>query len=147
MSQRMPALRVGLVALAAVGLLLVAGAPARAAESKQIETEGEFVSFDAEGSTVTVKVIKPGKGARPPRELKLKKGQDASFNVKQTGTVLTRTTVKMQDGTAGTFSDLQPGRKVKVFWIPDPENAKARMARSISVFVPAEEQGEDAEGQ
>jgi hypothetical protein len=147
MSQRKPHRPIGLVALAAAGLLLAAAAPSLAAESKQTETEGEFVGFDAEASTVTIKVRKPGKGAQPPRELKLKKGQEATFNVKQTGTVLTRTTVKMQDGTAGAFTDLEAGRKVLVFWIPDPENAKARLARSISVFVPAEEQGEDAEAQ
>jgi hypothetical protein len=58
--------------------------------------------------------------------------------------VLVRTTVKLQDGTAGKFTDLQAGRKVRVFWIPDPDDPKQRMARSVSVFVPAEEQGEDA---
>jgi uncharacterized OB-fold protein len=133
----------GLAALAAVGLLAVVAPAAPAKESKQIESEGEFVSFDAKAETITVKITKPGKGATPPRALKLQNGKEEQFKVKTEGTVLTRTTVKLQDGTGGKFEDLKAGRKVKVFWMPD-DTGKARMARSISVFVPAEEQGEDA---
>jgi hypothetical protein len=131
----------GLAALAAVGLLALVAPAAHAQKSKQIETEGEFVSFDAKAETVTVKVTKPG--AEAPHALKLQNGKEAQFSVKTTGTVLTRTTVKLQDGTGGKFEDLKAGRKVKVFWMAG-EDGKTRLARSISVFVPAEEQGEDA---
>jgi hypothetical protein len=133
----------GLAALAAVGLLALVVPAAHAQKSKQIETEGEFVSFDAKAETVTIKVTKAGSGATPPRALKLENGKEAQFSVKTTGTVLTRTTVKLQDGTGGKFEDLKAGRKVKVFWLAD-DAGKTRLARSISVFIPAEEQGEDA---
>lgn len=129
-----------LVLFAIAGLAASAGA---APKSTQIETEGEFVSFDAAAKTVTVKVLKPGKQVRGLP--KLARGKEAEFNVEPEGSVLTRTTVKMRDGTAGQFTDLQAGRKVKVFWIPDPDQEGKRKARSIAVFVPAEEQGEDAE--
>jgi hypothetical protein len=145
MQPRSRTLLAALAAFAAVGLLVCVAAPALGAKSKQTETEAEFVSFNEEAKTITVKVIKPGKGAKPPKELKLRKGKEADFNVIAVGSVLKRTTVKMQDGTAGGFEDLEPGRKVRIFWIVDPKDDKARQARSISVFVPAEEQGEDAE--
>jgi hypothetical protein len=133
------------IASAAVLAVLVAAAPeAQAQKSTQIETEGEFLSYDAAAHTITIKVIKPGKGATPPRELKLRQGQEAAFLVKEEGSVLSRTTVKLQSGMAGAFPDLEAGRKVRVFWIPDPNDKKVRFARSVSVFVPAEEQGEDA---
>jgi hypothetical protein len=135
------------IASAVVLALLVGGAfEARAQKEKgtQIETEAEFLRYDAAAHTITVKVIKPGKGATPPRELKLRQGQEAAFRVKEEGSVLSRTTVKLQSGVAGAFTDLEAGRKVRVFWIPDPNDKQARFARSVSVFVPAEEQGEDA---
>ena len=134
-----------IVTAAALTLPLL-GAPDALAQSKgqQIETEGEFQSYDAATHTIKIKVIKPGKGATPPRELKLRQGQEAAFHVVEEGSVLSRTTVKLQNGTAGAFTDLEAGRKVKVFWMPDPNDAAARFARSVSVFVPAEEQGEDA---
>lgn len=143
MPTRSRSLRTASAALAVLGLLL-AGARASAQKSSQTETEGEFVRYDAEAGTMTIQVRKPGKGAKPPRQLKLKKGKEGVFKVKAEGTVLTRTTVKLQNGTAGAFTDLEPGRKVLVFWITDPEDENARFARSVSVFVPAEDQGEDA---
>lgn len=143
MHSRSRSLVPALAAALLVTLGLAPGAWAQA-KSRQTETEAEFVGYDAEAGTVTLKIRKPGKGARPPRELKLRKGEEAQFNVKAEGSVLTRTTVKLQDGTAGSFDDLTAGRKVLVFWVPDPDDGKARLARSISVFVPAEEQGEDA---
>lgn len=130
--------------IAIFGLLGLGGPTPAVAQGKQIQTEAEFVSYNAEASTVTVKVRKPGKGAQPPRNLRLRRGEEAEFNVKAEGSVLTRTTVKLDDGTAGSFEDLQPGRKLQVYWLPDPNDENARFARSISVFVPAEEQGEDA---
>jgi len=133
------------IASAAALALLLAHAPDAAAQkSTQIETEGEFLSYDAAAHTITIKVIKPGKGATPPRELKLRQGQEAAFHVEEEGSVLSRTTVKLQSGTAGAFTDLEAGRKVRVFWVPDPNGKQARFARSVSVFVPAEELGEDA---
>lgn len=133
-----------LVALVAAALAVGFAPTAFAQKSKQTETEAEFISFNAEAKTITVKIRKSGKGAKPPRNLKLSKGKKADFNVEPEGSVLKRTTVKLQDGTGGKFEDLQAGRKVLIFWMPDPNDENARKARSISVFVPAEEQGEDA---
>lgn len=129
------------------GVLLFVAALASNAQaqpkSRQIETEAEFIRFNPDESTVTVKVIKAGKRMKGMEALK--KGKEATFKVKPEGSVLTRTTVKLQDGTAGKFDDLQPGRKLRIFWVQDKANEAARFARSISVFVPAEELGEELE--
>jgi hypothetical protein len=132
-------LALALVALAAAALSLpVLAAP----KSKQIETEAVFKSFDAANKTITVTIIKPGKEA--PGIEKLKKGKDGVFNVADEGTVLTKTTVKLLTGQAAKFTDLQAGKKVKIFWIPDEKKKGERFARSVSIFKPAEETGEDA---
>jgi hypothetical protein len=125
-------------------LLAVAVVQAAAAEpkSKQIETEAVFKSFDAAKKTITVTVIKPGQNV--PGLDKLKKGKDAVFNVNDEGSVLTRTTVKLLTGQAATFTQLEAGKKVKIFWVPDEKKKGERFARSVSIFKPAEEAGEDA---
>ncbi len=137
------ALRFGL-GLALAAALLGPATPPAAAEpkSKQIETEAVFKSFDPSAKTISVTVIKPGKNA--PGLDKLKKGKEASFNVADEGSVLTRTTVKLLTGQAATFAELEAGKKVKIFWIPDEKKKGERFARSVSIFKPAEETGEDA---
>ena len=132
-------LGLALAALLGVALSLPAGA---APKSKQIETEGVFKSYDASAKTITVTVIKPGTNA--PGIDKLKKGKEANFNVAAEGSVLTRTTVKLLSGQAATFEELQAGKKVKIFWVPDEKKKGERFARSVSIFKPAEETGEDA---
>ena len=139
-----PRARLTRAALAAAVLLCVAHAgPALAqAESGQIETDAEFISFNPADNTITVKVRRTGR--RPSdKSLAIRQGRPVVFYVVPTGSVLQRTTVKNQDGTAGTFEDLEAGRRVRVFWIVEDG---VRKARSVSVFIPAEEVGEDAEG-
>jgi hypothetical protein len=143
----MPQLRIALARGLAASLIALSatalGSPAIAApKSKQIETEAVFKSFDAANKTITVTIIKPGKDV--PGVEKLKKGKDGVFNVADEGSVLTRTTVKLLTGQAATFTELQPGKKVKIFWIPDEKKKGERFARSVSIFKPAEETGEDA---
>jgi len=129
-------------AAVAIGAFLVSGAvDARAqTRSKQIETEAKFVSFDSEQNSISALVVKPGRKVKGMS--KLRKGDEAVFQVKPEGSVLTRTTVKLESGTAGSFEDLEPGRRLRIFWIPGEGEIESRFARSISVFVPAEEQGE-----
>ena len=141
MISRAPLTRTALVAAALLFVAPASRAPAEG-KNKQIETEAEFISFNAADDTITVKVRKTG--LRPSdKSLAIRQGRPVAFYVVPTGSVLQRTTVKNQDGTAGTFEDLRAGRKVKVFWVA--EDGK-RKARSVSVYVPAEEVGEDAEG-
>ena len=123
-------------------VFLVALAPASAeARVRQTQTEAEFVSHDAEAHTVTVMVRKSGKGAKPPRHLRLKRGKPATFNVKESGSVLTATIVKGDRGTRVSFDDLKPGVKLYVYWVPDAKDENARFARSLSVFVEAQDWG------
>jgi hypothetical protein len=135
-----------LVGVAAAAFVCLAGvAPeARAQKAKSTQTEAKWVGFDLEAKTVTVKVTKPGKGATPPKHLALKKGREASFNVKPEGSVLTRTSVAI-NGKRGELSEIPAGKTVNVYWIPDPQDETARFARKIDLFIPAEEQGEEAD--
>ena len=98
----------GLVALAVI-CLLWAAPQAQAQKAKSTQTEAVWVKFDPETNTVTVRVRNPGKGATPPRHLKLRKGREASFNVKPEGSVLTRTSVAI-NGRKGEMADIPAGR-------------------------------------
>ena len=129
-----------LVASAAAALVCgVAAAPAAlAAKPKSTQTEARWIRFDPEARQVTVKVTKPGKGAKPPRELQLKRGREATFNVVPTGSILTRTSVAI-NGRKGELGDIPAGKTVNIYWVPDPENASARFARKIDVIFSDEE--------
>jgi len=134
--------------LAALGLLALLGSPADAGQ-KQTQTEAMFVSYDAEAHTITVEVSRTGtgRGAKVPDHLRLKRGEQATFNVKESGSVLSATIVKSKEGTRMKFQELKPGVKVFVFWVPDEKDENARFARSISVYVAAQDWkgAEDAE--
>ena len=129
-----------LLGLAALGLLLggAIATPASAEKkSKVIQTEAKWVEFDPEAKTVTVTVKKTGKKPKD-KSLKLKKGQKATFTVKPEGSVLTRTTVKI-NGLGGALTDIPVGKSVNIYWIPDDENEGKRFARSIDVIFSQEE--------
>lgn len=129
-----------LLVLAALGLLLggpLATTAGAEKKSKVIQTEAKWVAFDPEAKTVTVRVTKTGKKPKD-KGLKLKKGQNATFNVKPEGSVLTRTTVKI-NGLGGKLTDIETGKTVNVYWIPDPKSEGNRFARSIDVTLSREE--------
>ena len=129
-----------LLGLAALGLLLggAIATPASAEKkSKVIQTEAKWAEFDPEAKTVTVTVKKTGKKPKN-KSLKLKKGQKATFTVKPEGSVLTRTTVKI-NGLGGALTDIPVGKSVNIYWIPDDENEGKRFARSIDVIFSQEE--------
>jgi len=119
----------GAAALALVLSAVVVGS-AQAAE-KSVQTEGEWVKYDAEAKTVTVKVTKPGRGDAAKV---LKKGKEAVFAVKPEGSVLTRTTVAINGG-KGERGDIPEGKTVNVFWRPDETDPTILRARKIDVIL------------
>ncbi|MDJ0867888.1 MAG: hypothetical protein QNK03_17415 [Myxococcota bacterium] len=123
--------------LLAVAALLLAGSapPAQAAKGKSTENEAEFLGFDAEAKTVTVKIRKQGKG--PNRKL-LKKNQKVTFKVKPEGSVLTRTTVKI-NGMKSELTDLPEGKRIRIRWVPDDTEEGAFFARGIDAVMSEEE--------
>jgi len=127
--------------LGALGLLALLGTAPAEARQKQTQSEATFLSYDADAQTITVKVRRTGRGRGPklPPQLQLKRGEEATFNVKEGGSVLSSTIVKSQEGTRMTFEELKPGVKVFVFWVPDEKDEDARFARSISVYVAAQD--------
>lgn len=104
-------------------------------KAKSIQTEAEWINYDATAKTVTVKVKKPGQG----KEAKaLTKNKEATFAVKPEGSVLTRTTVAI-NGVKGELTDIPAGKTVNVYWRPDEKDPKILNARKIDVILSDEE--------
>ncbi|MGH0034829.1 MAG: hypothetical protein ACQGVK_07350 [Myxococcota bacterium] len=122
-------------AIAALGL-----AGTASAAGKSIQTEAEWVSFDSESNTITVKVRKPGKRIKD-KEIALRKGKEASFDVKPEGSVLTRTTVKI-NGRRGELTDIPAGKRLNIYWVVDETKSTKRFARTIDMILSEEELNE-----
>jgi hypothetical protein len=126
-------------ALAAAACLLAAPAALAADDkAKSTQSEGKWVKFDPAANLVTVKITKEGKGAKPPAELKVKKGREATFKVNPSGSVLSRTSVAI-NGKKGEITDIPEGKTVNVYWVPDATDPKTRFARKIDVILSDEE--------
>ena len=124
-----------LVGLAALSLAsLVAGVVAQPADAqarqKSKQARGTFMSFDADAKTVTVK----------------EKGREIVYNVTPEGTVLTRTTVKI-NGAASMVTDLREGFPVIIYWRPYEKDKKQRYARMIDAPSVPEDLREEFENQ
>jgi hypothetical protein len=121
--------------LAVAGAITVPAATAVAAGGKSTQTEAIWVSFDPDGQTVTVKVKKPGRGEDAKR---LKRGKQATFNVKVEGSVLTKTTVAV-NGKRGELVEIPEGKTVNIYWRPDEKDPEAMFARKIDVIFSEKE--------
>jgi hypothetical protein len=119
----------------AAALALTGEAWAQAGGAKSTQTEAEFVKFDAAANTITVKVKKPGMG---PNAKKLKANQEAVFNVKPEGSVLTRTSVAV-NGVKGELKDIPAGKEVNVYWVMDEAKKDQFFARKVDVVLSDEE--------
>lgn len=106
-----------LVAAALVAGWIVTGATDEANAQRKSKTKqftGRFEGFDPATNTITVK-----------------KGRNEEvFNVKPEGSVLTRSTVKI-NGMGAKMTDLPAGAPVIVYWIPDEKDKTQKFARSI----------------
>jgi hypothetical protein len=133
------------VAVAPMALALgIAGfGPAVHAQGNQksVSNEAQFVKFDEAASAVTVKILKKGKGnAALLKQFDdlVKINKDATFNVIPTGSVLSRTSVAI-NGVKGEIKDLQPGKKIIIYWVEDPKKKGELFARKIDVTLSEEE--------
>jgi hypothetical protein len=124
----------------AVATLGIAGTASAQGKGKSIQTEADWVKFDAETNTITVKVRKPGARVKP-KEVAIRKGQEATFDVKPEGTVLTRTSVKI-NGRRGELTDIPEGKRVNIYWVVDESKGTKRFARTIDLILSEEELNE-----
>jgi len=108
---------------------------AEAKKSKSTQNEAEWIAFDAAAKTVTVKIMKKGKG---PNSKLLKTRKEATFNVIPEGSVLTRTSVAV-NGVKGELQDIPAGKTVLLYWVPDPNKEGEFFARKIDVIFSEEE--------
>ena len=116
---------------------LGAGEAAAQKKSKSVQTEVLFVGYDAAAKTITAKVKSPGRKVKN-KEAALKRGKEASFNVKPEGSVLTRTTVSI-NGKKGELTDLQAGKTLNIYWVVDETQPTKRFARKIDLILSEEE--------
>ncbi len=118
-----------LATIAALALVLTAvgAGPAYAQKkSKTKRVQGQFISFDATANTIKVK----------------ERGKEIEYTVKPEGSILTRTSVKI-NGLGGKVTDLKADMRLFLYWIPDEKDPKKRFARTIDVpNVPEELQEE-----
>lgn len=134
-------LALAMTALAVVGPLVVAEQAAAKKEGKTVANEAKWVGFDAASSTVTVKIMKKGRGNKglvKQFKSEVKKGKDVTFNVIPTGSVLTRTTVAI-NGVKGELTDIKVDKRVVVYWLEDPKKPGELFARKIDVVLSEEE--------
>lgn len=108
---------------------------AEAAKTKSTQNEAKWIEYDPDAKTVVVEIENRGKG---PNAKMMKQGQKATFNVKPTGSILTRTTVAI-NGVKGELTDIQPGKTVLIYWVPDPAKDGEFFARKIDVVISEEE--------
>jgi hypothetical protein len=111
---------------------------AEAKKSKSTQNEAEWIAYDAAAKTVTVKIMKKGKG---PNSKLLKTKKEATFNVIPEGSVLTRTTVTI-NGIKSELQDISEGKTVLIYWIPDPNKEGELFARKIDAILSEEEMDE-----
>jgi uncharacterized cupredoxin-like copper-binding protein len=130
--------RARLLAVLFAGLLAASAAVAAEDKAKSTQSEGKWIKYDSAAQTVTVKITKEGKGAKPPAALKVKKGREAEFRVNPTGSVLTKTSVAI-NGKKGEITDIPEGKTVNVYWVQDEKDPKVRFARKIDVILSDEE--------
>jgi hypothetical protein len=125
----------GLAAVALAFAFTAVFAVSAQAAGKSVQTEAEWIKYDPEAKTVTVKVKKPGRG----KDAKLlKRNKEAVFVVKPEGSVLTRTTVAI-NGVKGEITDIPEGKTVNVYWRPDEKDPSILRARKIDVIMSDEE--------
>ncbi len=121
-------------ALGAACLLVssVAGpVAAQKKKSKSIQTEAQWVAYDADEARVTVKVKKAGRGNK---DKGVRTGKKVEFNVRAAGSILVRTTVAI-NGRKGELVDIPAGKTVNVYWVPDEAKSTGRFARKIDMIL------------
>lgn len=127
-----PALAVAALAFAVASAVAPA---AHAAKSKSTQNEAKWVSYDPETKTVVVEIEDRGKG---PNTKMVKRGEQVTFNVIPTGSILTRTSVTV-NGQKAEITDIQAGKSVLIYWVPDPNKDGELFARKIDVIISEEE--------
>jgi hypothetical protein len=123
------------VTIFALALVAPVAPVAAAKKSKSTQNEAKWISYDATAKTVTVKIMKKGKG---PNNKLLKARKEATFNVIPEGSILTRTSVAI-NGVKGELTDIPEGKTVLIYWVPDEKKDGEFFARKIDVIFSEEE--------
>ena len=123
------------VAVSVAALAFAVAPAALAARSKSTQNEAKWVSYDPETKTVVVEIEDRGKG---PNTKMVRRGDKVTFNVIPTGSILKRTSVTV-NGQKADLTDIQEGKSVLIYWVPDPNKEGELFARKIDVIISEEE--------
>ncbi|MCP5055092.1 MAG: hypothetical protein GY937_00020 [bacterium] len=110
---------------------------AHAARGKSVANEAEWVSFDPEAKTVTVKILMKSNGNEAlAKKFKktVRRGREVTINVIPDGPIRERTSVAINGRKAGLL-DIDTGKRVVLYWIEDPNAAGELFARKIDVLL------------
>ncbi len=132
--------RISVTALACVMAIGMAASAQAQSKGKSIQTEAIWVSFDAGTKSIKARVSKPGRRLKD-KEIALKRGKEASFDVIPEGSVLTRTSVAV-NGRKGELADIPVGKTVNIYWVVDESKPTKRFARKIDIIFSEEELAE-----
>ena len=101
-------------------------------KAKSTQSEGKWVKFDSAAKLVTLKITKEGKGAKPPRASRSRRGA-TRLQGQPTGSVLSRTSVAI-NGKKGEIGDIPEGKTVPDLLLQDERDPKSRL-RKIDVIL------------
>lgn len=134
--------------LVLLGLFALLGTASAQEGWKQTWTEATFLNYDPDAKTITVRVRRTEGSRRmtPSARGALRRGDEAAFKVSG-GSAPAATVVRSRAGARLALDDLRPGARVRVSWTPDAQEASARLARSISVYVQTADSEDAAEAQ
>lgn len=126
--RRLGRLFAGLLASALVfGLAGVETAEAQKKQKSKLSREARLLAFDTEAGTMTVK----------------EKGKKVVYNVIFEGSVMTRTTATI-NAKPVKLAEIPLKARVNIYWRPDENNKKKRMARKVDALnIPEELLEED----
>jgi hypothetical protein len=128
--------RIAVIAIASAAVL---AAPALAKE-KSVSNEAKWIKFDEASSTITVEILNNGRGNKKlmdEHKDTVSRGKEVTFKVKPSGSILTRTSVKV-NGQRGELADIREGKQVNIYWTED-ESGEGLFARTIDVTISEEE--------
>lgn len=141
--RRHPTLELAFCAVTSLTFLTAALSPAvaQAARGSSVANEAQWLRFDPEAETITVEILKASRGNKALAKQfkkKVKRGKQATFNVIPTGSILKRTSVAI-NGRKAELTEIEPGKRVVIYWTEDPNRPGELFARKIDVVFSEQE--------
>ena len=138
-----PTFKLAFCAVTTLTFLAAALSPAvvQAARGNSVANEARWLRFDPEAETILVEILKASRGNKALAKRfkkKVRRGKQATFHVIPTGSILKRTSVAI-NGRKAELTEIEPGRRVVIYWTEDPNRPGEIFARKIDVVFSEQE--------